>query len=481
MLVVEPKHRTSVQQTLFHPSFNVSIAADMIREGNVFTRDDKLVRVRQRVRDLKEQISNSSPWILDVARKTLVKQTLIRMYQKSRRLDVLRKIHVSFAGEEGVDAGGLRRDMFQTLLERVCDPNHSLHLFERSERGQVCLPTKMEMPNEAQQLNDYQLKLHMYEGLGRAFLKCIVDDIRVPCSFATILYRYLLVRPKRRLIRHSSRHSERYQAGDVREEAQEEEQEEEEEVQCPMQDLEEYDPDMAKQLQEHILSAHIGDGSALGMDFAGMGGAISGGNRSRIPSHEILQESNKKEWVQYRMYQLLVSDRKKQLDAIRKGFWTLDLGESINRLNALDLKMLISGPSHITPKEVLDCVDFDYGEWNTASGRRGLFGQRTSDKQVLEFLKQYVSSMNEKMLRLFLRFATGSSALPSREVGSNSDEREASDSSMIKFQKMKKSMRLPESHTCFRIIELPAYNDYETLKQKMDLAILGVEVGIGKE
>jgi hypothetical protein len=28
---------------------------------------------------------------------------------------------------------------------------------------------------------------------------------------------------------------------------------------------------------------------------------------------------------------------------------------------------------------------------------------------------------------------------------------------------------------------LPAYNDYVTLKQKMDLAILGVEVGIGKE
>ena len=85
------------------------------------------------------------------------------------------------------------------------------------------------------------------------------------------------------------------------------------------------------------------------------------------------------------------------------------------------------------------------------------------------------------MLRLFLRFATGSSALPSREVGSNVDERETSDSSKIKFQKMKKSMRLPESHTCFNIVELPAYTDYKTLKQKMDLAILGVEVGIGKE
>ena len=42
-------------------------------------------------------------------------------------------------------------------------------------------------------------------------------------------------------------------------------------------------------------------------------------------------------------------------------------------------------------------------------------------------------------------------------------------------------MRLPESHTCFNIVELPAYTDYKTLKQKMDLAILGVEVGIGKE
>ena len=46
---------------------------------------------------------------------------------------------------------------------------------------------------------------------------------------------------------------------------------------------------------------------------------------------------------------------------------------------------------------------------------------------------------------------------------------------------MKKSKRLPEAHTCFNLIELPAYKDFQTLKEKMDLAITGVEAGIGKE
>ena len=125
----------------------------------------------------------------------------------------------------------------------------------------------------------------------------------------------------------------------------------------------EFDPSMAKQLQDHILSAHIGDGTELGMDFGGMG---SGGrNRSRIPSSELLQESNKAEWVSFKLRQILVNDRKKELDAMRKGFWTLpDLGESLSRLNPLDLKTLLSGPSRITSTMVLGCVDFNYGDWD---------------------------------------------------------------------------------------------------------------------
>ena len=53
--------------------------------------------------------------------------------------------------------------------------------------------------------------------------------------------------------------------------------------------------------------------------------------------------------------------------------------------------------------------------------------------------------------------------------------------SKIRFQRLPRSERLPQAHTCFNLVELPAYADYDTLKSKFDFAIAGVEDAIGRE
>ena len=254
------------------------------------------------------------PWMMMVKRDPapqLVKGALMQFYRRKKRTDMLRTMHVCFVGENGVDAGGLRKDMFQTLFERVTDSSHPLCLFEWRKGGRGCLPKRicgadasMVGLEETHMTQSERLKL--FEGLGRALLKALMDQITIPCSaFAPSLFRFLLGR-----------------AGPGG---------------MPLIDLEEFDPVLARQLNDHILGKHIGSGSALGLDFAGLRGSLNesswGGqatagqsvNRVRLNSHEELSESNKREYV--RLIRQGARAGPVYIDAMRRGFTSVDIGE----------------------------------------------------------------------------------------------------------------------------------------------------------
>ena len=374
-------------------------------------------------------------------------------------------------------------------------------------------------------------RLRLFEGLGRALLKALMDQITVPCgTFAPSLFRFLLGR-----------------AGPGG---------------MPLTDLEEFDPALARQLNDHILGTHIGDGSALGLDFTGLrgsrkdqddpnntstastrrtGGAANTGmkrNRDRIHSHEELSESNKREYVRLMVDKVLVQDRIHELEAMRRGFTTADLGEYLSNLTVPDLRMLLCGPAYITSDMVLDAIDFDYGDWTpngpsaaqavrmsrskvrgdgdgggsggggggggsrdnrwgwgSLMGGGGVNSAAAKGLKVVHNLQRYIESMDEPKLRQFLRFVTGSSALSATflETGRGSGlglldgdapggaDGEEARANKIKFQRLPKSERLPQAHTCFNLVELPAYASYEKLKEKFDFAIGGVEAAIGRE
>ena len=150
MLTVDPGKRPGAQQALWHPAFNVSIAADIVEQGNLVTQGDKIQRLRDRCRQMRfadddhmGNVPGAAPWMLIVRRDTLVEEALGQFYRKRRRTDLLRRVHVSFVGEAGVDAGGLRKDLFCTLFERVADPRHPLKLFECARGGTRCLPRSL--------------------------------------------------------------------------------------------------------------------------------------------------------------------------------------------------------------------------------------------------------------------------------------------------------------------------------------------------
>ena len=133
--------------------------------------------------------------------------------------------------------------------------------------------------------------------------------------------------------------------------------------------------------------------------------------------------------------------------------------------------------------------------WSSLIGGGAGHSAAAKGLKVLHDLQRYIESMDEPKLRQFLRFATGSSALSATfldggrgsglglldgDVADGADG-EASRPQKIKFQRLPKSERLPQAHTCFNLVELPAYARYETLKEKFDFAIGGVEAAIGRE
>ena len=112
--------------------------------------------------------------------------------------------------------------------------------------------------------------------------------------------------------------------------------------------------------------------------------------------HGLSRESNKREYLCMRAKNMLVDQRLKQLDAIKR-FHVFDWPSDMERFNPQDLAVLLCGPQVITPEMVMENIDFESGSWKNS---------RTPSHVRLS------ENLDEKGLRRFLKFVTGSPNLP---------------------------------------------------------------------
>ena len=203
------------------------------------------------------------------------------------------------------------------------------------------------------------------------------------------------------------------------------------------------------QLHDNVLNQTITPeyADALALDFEDL-----------VPNGEqrIVTDANKIEYLNLRAYHILIGQRKRQLDAIKRGFNILPWKNSFNRFNETDFRTLICGTSTINADSIISNIDFDHGDWKRS--------------KTLEHVVKYLKYLEKKKnLRLFLRFVTGSPGLPAMGL----HKTESQPAGKICFTRLPNSQRLPEAHTCFNTVDMPDYNNYETLKNKMDIAMNG--------
>ncbi|KAJ2627859.1 E3 ubiquitin-protein ligase tom1, partial [Coemansia sp. RSA 1290] len=320
------------------------------------------------------------------------------------------RINVKFRDEEGVDAGGVSREWFQALARQMFNPGYAL--FKPSASGRVTY-----QPNPQSWANPEHLMYFKF--VGRIIGKAIVDQRVLDAYFTRSFYKHILGRK------------------------------------VDYRDMEAIDPSYYKSL-EWILENDITDvfeeTFSIEVDDFGQHRIID-----LIPNGQeiTVTEDNKAEYVRLVTEQRLYLAIKDQINAFLTGFHDVIPKELVQIFNEQELELLISG-----------MPDIDVDDWRNNTEYHG--GYNSSSAQIQWFWRAVRSFDQEERAKL-LQFVTGTSKVPLEGFAHLQGNQ-----GVQKFQIHKdfaSPTRLPTAHTCFNQLDLPLYENFDSLKSNLLLAI----------
>ncbi|KAJ1872250.1 E3 ubiquitin-protein ligase tom1 [Coemansia sp. RSA 990] len=328
------------------------------------------------------------------------------------------RINVKFRDEEGVDAGGVSREWFQALARQMFNPGYAL--FKPSASGRVTY-----QPNPQSWANPEHLMYFKF--VGRIIGKAIVDQRVLDAYFTRSFYKHILGRK------------------------------------VDYRDMEAIDPSYYKSL-EWILENDITDvfeeTFSIEVDDFGQHRIID-----LIPNGQeiTVTEDNKAEYVRLVTEQRLYLAIKDQINAFLTGFHDVIPKELVQIFNEQELELLISG-----------MPDIDVDDWRNNTEYHG--GYNSSSAQIQWFWRAVRSFDQEERAKL-LQFVTGTSKVPLEGFAHLQGNQ-----GVQKFQIHKdfaSPTRLPTAHTCFNQLDLPLYENFDSLKSNLLLAISECSTGFG--
>ena len=318
---------------------------------------------------------------------------------------------ISYQGESGIDAGGLTRDWYCSLVREMFNPDYAL--FRASETDVSAF-----QPNELSSINPSHLDFFTF--VGRVIGKAIIDKIPLACHFSRAFYKQILGKPLK------------------------------------MHDLQELDNELYNSfnwIEDNDITG-VMDDSNFTIDIDRLGEHLQI-DLKPDGANIAITEANKYEYIYLKtQYKLLVSISH-QINAFMMGFNQIIPHELIAEFTISELERLISGMNEI-----------DVDDWERNSVYFG--GYSATDKQIIWFW-QAVRSFDQGIRRKLLKFSTGSPSVP---LEGFSQLRDRHDVCLFKITKVTRSNNhLPIAHTCFNTIDLPEYPNYVTTRKKLLLAI----------
>ncbi|KAJ7107269.1 hypothetical protein C8R43DRAFT_1044956 [Mycena crocata] len=331
--------------------------------------------------------------------------------------DLKRRLMVNFEGEDGLDYGGVGREWFFLLSHEIFNPSYGL--FEYSTHDNYTLQI-----NPASGINPDHLSYFKFIGrcLGLAiFHRRFLDAYFVPSFYKMILGKAMALA-----------------------------------------DLEAVDADLHRSLNwmlENDITDVLDETFTITEERFGEHVTIElkpdGGD---VP----VTEENKKEYVDAVVSYRISRRVKAQFDAFMEGLLELVPSELINVFDERELELLIGGMSEI-----------DMDDWTKFTDYRGY--EKTD--QVIEWFWQCIRSWPAERKSRLLQFTTGTSRVP---VNGFKDLQGSDGPRRFTIERSGDPHGLPRSHTCFNRLDLPPYQDYESLETKLIFAIEETE-GFGQE
>ncbi|ROI16366.1 NEDD4-like E3 ubiquitin-protein ligase WWP1 [Anabarilius grahami] len=178
--------------------------------------------------------------------------------------------------------------------------------------------------------------------------------------------------------------------------------------------------------------------------------------------NELVTQDNKEEYIGLLTDWRFTRGVEEQTKAFLDGFNEVVPLEWLRYFDEKELELMLCGMQEI-----------DLNDWQ----KNTIYRHYTKNSKQIHWFWQVVKEMdNEKRIRL-LQFVTGTCRLPvggfAELIGSNGPQKFCID-------KVGKETWLPRSHTCFNRLDLPPYKNMEQLREKLLFAIEETE-GFGQE
>jgi ubiquitin-protein ligase E3 A len=272
---------------------------------------------------------------------------------RQRPRDLFKPLRVHFIGEDGVDAGGVKKEFFQLLMAELLSQDYGMLVFQEDTRTYWFDPGTFEA-DDAFFLLGLTVGLAVYNG--------VLLDLPLPLA----LYRKIL-------------------GMDVK-----------------LRDLKDIEPTLGRSLEQII-------------EFSGPGSVedvfcqtfsipmLRGGELVHVPlcpggENVPVTEENRREFVDLYVRWWLSDSVEKQFEAFAKGLLTLCGGPALQLFSPTELERLVCG----TP-----CLDFE-GLEKAAKYDGGFHPEH----RVVRWLWQVIGRLNNDEKKSFLKFVTGSDRAP---------------------------------------------------------------------
>lgn len=332
--------------------------------------------------------------------------------------DIKKGLKIVFQGEEGVDAGGLKKEWFLLLVREVFNPDHGMFVFD--EDSQYCYFN----PNSFETSDQYFLVGVVF---GLAIYNSTILDVALP-PFA---FRKLLTAapPPAPGLSTQPRPAMSY----------------------TLDDLAEFRPRLAKGLRQ--LLDYSGDvESTFCLDF--VVDVEKYGHMERVAlcpggENKPVTNTNRREYVDLYVKYFLDTAVTRQFEPFKRGFFTVCGGNALSLFRPEEIELLVRGSDEPLDIDALR-VSAEYENW----GNKNAKPDRT-EPALMWFWESFGRASPREQRRL-LAFITGSDRIPAMGAASLT----------IRISCLGDDIgRYPTARTCFNSLQLWKYRSKERLEK----------------
>ena len=369
--------------------------------------------------------------LLKVRRDCLVDDSLKSVSEAIGRgaNDVKKGLRVDFIGEEGVDAGGLRKEWFLLLVREIFNPNHGLFVYD--EESQYCYFNPFCLESSEQFFLVGVL-------LGLAIYNSTILDVAFP---PFVFKKMLASAPATEKGTAMPKVTHQY----------------------TLEDLAELKPSLARGLRQLLEF----DGDVQGTFCRDFEIEMERyGEKIQIPlcsngSNKPVTNANRREFVGLYVHYLLDQSVTRQYEPFKRGFFTVCNGNALALFRPEEIELLVRGSEEPLDVNSLRLVA-SYDGWPKHV-------EAEKEAQVVWFW-EFFAKLDPGDQRKLLSFITGSDRIPAMGA-TNLSIRVQLLLDKESLEQMSEPKRLPIARTCFNLIGLYQYRSRTTLEQKLWTAL----------